>query len=85
MSSLKPYADLKVKTREYTDKDGKTKGVYEKVGTLFSSPHGSHMAIKLDTIPVGNWEGWLNVYKKEEATQVTSQETTNEVSSDIQL
>lgn len=85
MGSLKPYADLKVRTREYTDKDGKTKGVYEKVGTLFSSPHGSHMAIKLDTIPVGNWEGWLNVYKREEAEQETVPTITKDLSKDIQL
>ena len=67
MSNLTPYADLKVKVREYTDKDGKTKGVYEKIGTMFSSPHESRYTIKLDTIPVGNeWNGWVNVYPKDE-------------------
>lgn len=64
--SLKPYADLKVKVREYTDKEGAVKGVYVTVGTLFSSPHQSHMTIKLDTIPVGEWNGWISAYKRED-------------------
>lgn len=64
---LKPYADVKARVREYTDKDGKTKGVYEKVGTLFATPHLSHMALKIDSIPVGNeWNGWVSVFKRED-------------------
>jgi len=67
-SKLKPIADLKYKARTYIDKEtGKEKGVWEKLGTLFSSPHGSNMAIKLDTIPVGNeFNGWVSVYKREQ-------------------
>lgn len=66
MSNLKPFAELKYKARTYKDEDGKEKGVWIKVGTLFSSPHGSHMAIKLDSVPVGEWNGWLSVYKIDE-------------------
>lgn len=66
MSNLKPLADLKFKARTYVDKDGKEKGVWVKVGTLFSSPHGSNMTIKLDAVPVGEWNGWLSVYKRED-------------------
>lgn len=66
MSKLKPYADLKYKARTYKDENGKEKGVWVQVGTLFSSPHGSNLTIKLDTIPVGEWNGWLSVYKREE-------------------
>lgn len=66
-SKLKPIADLKVKVREYEDKEtGKMKGVWMTVGTLFSSPHGSHQAIKLDSIPTGEWNGWISVYQREE-------------------
>ena len=76
-SSLKPFADLKVKIREYEDEDGKTKGVYQKIGTLWSTPHGSNMAIKIDAIPVQmfkkgehqHWDGWANVFKIEGAEQ----------------
>lgn len=64
-SKLKPYADLKYKARTYTDKDGKEKGVWVQVGTLFASPHMSNMAIKLDTIPVGEWNGWISIYKRD--------------------
>lgn len=69
MSSLTPYADLKVKVREYTDKDGKTKGVYEKIGTMFSSPHESHYTIKIDTLPIDNeWKGWVSVFPRDEGS-----------------
>lgn len=67
-SKLKPHADLKYKARTYTDADGKEKGVWVTVGTLFSSPHGSHMAIKMDTMPVGEWNGWISVYPREDVS-----------------
>lgn len=67
---LLPYADLKYKARTYVDKEtGKEKGVWVQVGTLFSSPHGSNLTIKLDTVPVAEWNGWLSVFKREGATQ----------------
>lgn len=74
MSNLKPYADLKYKARIYKDENGKEKGVWVTIGTLFSSPHGSNMAIKLDTMPVGGWNGWLSVYKKEDSTDDQAKE-----------
>lgn len=67
---LLPYADIKYKVRTYTDENGKEKGVWAKIGTLFSTPHGSNMTIRIESIPVGNeWNGWLAVYKREDATQ----------------
>lgn len=69
-SKLKPIADIKFKAREYQDKEtGKMKGVWLTVGTLFSTPHGSNMSIKLDCVPTGNeWNGWLAVYKREDVS-----------------
>lgn len=69
-SKLQPYADLKYKSRTYIDKDGKEKGVWVQIGTLFSTPHGSHMSIKLDTVPVGEWNGWLSVFPREGSEDV---------------
>lgn len=63
---LQPYADLKYKSRTYTDKDGNEKGVWVTLGTLFSTPHGSHQTIKLDTVPVGEFNGWISVFPREE-------------------
>ena len=68
-SKLKPYADIKFKVRTYTDENGKEKGVWSTIGTLFASPHGSNMTIKLETVPVGEFNGWLAVFKREDATQ----------------
>lgn len=70
MSKLKPYADIKYKVRTYTDENGKEKGVWITVGTLFSSPHGSNMTIKMDSVPVGDWNGWLAIYKREESEDI---------------
>lgn len=85
-SSLKPYAEIKVKIREYEDENGKKKGVYQKVGTLFSSPHGTHMAVKIESLPVQQfkdgeyepWNGWCNVFKIEDADQEISTPTQEE-------
>jgi len=66
-SNLKPYADLKAKVRDYQAKDGKTKGIYVKVGTLFASPHLSHMFINIEALPVGkDWDGTVSVFKRED-------------------
>ena len=66
MSNLKPIADLKYKARTYIDNTGKEKGVWVTLGTLFSSHHGSNMSIKLDTVPVGEFNGWISVFNREE-------------------
>lgn len=82
-SKLQPHADLKYKARTYTDKDGKEKGVWIQVGTLFSTPHGSHMSIKLDTVPVGEWNGWLSVFPREGSEDVKpKQDVIQEVGDD---
>lgn len=64
-NKLAPYADLKYKVRTYTDENGKEKGVWATVGTLFSTPHGSNLTIKVDSMPVGEWNGWLSVFPRE--------------------
>lgn len=70
--SLKRYADLTVVTGTY-EKDGKTKNRYSKVGTLLATPHFSHMAIKLDVLPMSG-DGWLSVFPIEKQD---TQEATN--------
>ena len=73
-SKLKPYADLKVKTRTYIDKDGKEKGVWLTIGTLFSSPHGSNLTIKIDAIPTGDWNGFVSIFKREQPENAPEQD-----------
>lgn len=75
----KPYADLKYKARTYIDKDGKEKGVWVQLGTLFSTPHGSYMSIKLDTIPVGEWSGNISVFPREKKDEPLMQDEVHEV------
>lgn len=65
-SKIKPYGDIVVKIGEYTDENGKTKGRYKNIGTLFATPHGSRIALKLDALPIGG-DGWLNVYRRDDA------------------
>lgn len=70
MSKLKPYADLKAKVRTYTDSEGKEKGVYVKVGTLFASEHMNHMFINIEALPVGaDWDGAVSVFKRDDSNQ----------------
>lgn len=68
-TKLRPYADLKAKVREYEDSEGKKKGVYVKVGTLFASPHLSHLFISIEAVPVGDWDGAVSVFKRENTDQ----------------
>jgi len=41
----------------------KEKKQWIKVGVLLEKD--GKMRIKLDSIPIGNWDGWLNVFEKE--------------------
>lgn len=70
---IKPYADLKVKVREYEGLDGKVKGAYVKIGTLFASPHFTHMFINIEALPlnIALWDGSVSVFKRTDATQST--------------
>jgi len=45
--------------------ENKEKTQWLKVGVLIEKEDGK-MRIKLDAIPVGNWDGWLNVFEKKE-------------------
>ncbi len=60
---LRPYADITVSTGKYM-KDGKERNRYQKIGTLFATPHFSHMTIKLDALPIGDC--WLSVFPRDE-------------------
>jgi hypothetical protein len=44
--------------------ENKEKTQWLKVGVLIEKEDGK-MRIKLDAIPVGNWDGWLGVFEKE--------------------
>jgi len=45
--------------------ENKEKTQWLKVGVLLEKEDGK-MRIKLDTIPVAGWDGWLNVFEKKE-------------------
>ena len=62
--------DLTVKTGEYTDGGGNTKGRWLRIGTVFRHDDGG-ISIKLDCVPAGlpEWDGWVSVFKREEKAQ----------------
>ncbi|MEO5344106.1 MAG: hypothetical protein H7842_12365 [Gammaproteobacteria bacterium SHHR-1] len=61
--------DLAIKTGEYQDASGQTKGRWQRIGTVFRHDDGG-TSIKLDCIPVGlpDWNGWVSVFKREDRT-----------------
>jgi len=65
--AARPTHDLAVKTGEYTDRQGQTKGRWLRIGTVIKHDDGG-TSIKLDAVPVGlpDWDGWVNVFKREE-------------------
>lgn len=78
---LQPYGDITYVTGKYM-KDGKEKNRYTKIGTLFATPHLSHMSIKLEALPIGG-DGWLNIFKRDDAPQVALPERKDVVLEDI--
>lgn len=76
MSEYRPYADLKVKVREYDDKEtGKKKGVWIQVGTIFATPHLSSQFMVLDSMPItaldrdgkkAPFDGKVSIFKRDD-------------------
>ena len=54
-------------------KDGQTKNSYMTVGGLFQRDDGS-FCVKLDALPLGEFNGWLNAYDLEEDRQQNNQQ-----------
>ena len=50
---MKVKYDLAVKTGEYTDRDGNTKGRYENIGKVFQGTDGFFMILKRTFSPAG--------------------------------
>ena len=65
--AARPTHDLAVKTGEYQDRNGQTKGRWQRIGTVFRHDDGG-TSIKLDCLPVGipDWDGWVSVFKRED-------------------
>ena len=60
---MKKIADLAASAGEYKDAQGNEKKRWVRVGTLFQDEQDGRQAIKLDAVPVGEWSGWLSVFK----------------------
>lgn len=73
--SAKPIKKLVVKTGEYVDRSGQTKGRWQNVGTLFKHDDGS-CSIKIDSIPIGhpNWEGWCMLFDFDDKSEQQPQQ-----------
>ena len=52
-------------TGEYTNSQGETKKQYQTVGTLMQYDDGG-TALKLDALPLGDWNGWISFYDFDE-------------------
>ena len=52
-------------TGKYTDKNGQEKNQYVTCGAMFKREDGS-VCMKLDSLPLGDFNGWLNFYDLEE-------------------
>lgn len=96
--TYRPFAELKVKVREYDDREtGKKKGVWVTIGTIFSTPHGSSMFGVLESVPVssldknGNkvpFDGRFSVFKRDDfdgQAEITSADDIASKSKDVVL
>lgn len=59
--------NLLAATGEYKDSQGETKTRFARVGSLWDE--GQKLRIKIDSIPVSGWNGWLTVVPDEESRQ----------------
>lgn len=53
-----------VRPREYTAADGQVKTTWDRHGVLIVD--GKKLSIHLDSIPTGEWNGWFNVFERQD-------------------
>jgi len=53
-----------VRPREYTASDGQLKTAWDRHGVLVVD--GGKLSIHLDSISAGEWNGWLNVFERQD-------------------
>ena len=53
-----------VRPREYTASDGQVKTAWDRHGVLIVD--GKKLSIHLDSIPAGEWNGWFNVFERQD-------------------
>ena len=58
---------------KYTDRNGHEKNQYMTVGTLMQRDDGS-LCLKMDALPLGDFNGWLNFYDLDENRQQNNQQ-----------
>ncbi len=52
-----------VRPREFEGRNG-TQTAWDRVGVLIQD--GDRFSLRLDSVPVGNWDGWLKAFPREE-------------------
>ena len=63
---MNKVGDLCAKTGTYKDRTtGEEKSSWKNCGALFMRDDGSHV-VKLESLPVGQFSGWLNVFEPRE-------------------
>ena len=62
---MKKTGDLMAANGSYTNAEGEEKTRWIKVGALFQRDDG-RMSIKLEALPVGEFNGWLSVFEPRE-------------------
>ncbi len=56
-----------VRPREFIAGDGEAKTAWDRHGVLVVD--GKKLSIHLDSIPTGEWNGWFNVFEREDDQQ----------------
>jgi len=59
-----------VKPREYMTADGEQKTSWSRHGILIID--GDKVSLRIDSVPAGEWNGWLNCFEKEEVQQTSN-------------
>ena len=53
-----------VRPREYTTANGDTRTTWDRHGVMIVD--GAKVSLHLDSIPTGEWDGWFNVFERQE-------------------
>ena len=70
--------EVTVRTGSYTDKEGKEKGRYERIGSVIETKNGP--MLKVDSIPVveGGWSGWAYMNTPKPRDDVAPKQQSND-------
>jgi hypothetical protein len=87
MNNNEERRDARAIVRTYKDDEGKTKNVYQTIGSAWVSPHASTITVQIETMPISkDWNGKIYINAPyEKKSESPTHELNKQIHKDVVL